>query len=441
MPESRLILLRNWAQNEKVATFTFIYDDHYVGDFIAQEQFESRGWVFNSAMVPTRLVNLFASIRNPFAETYRRLQSKGGSVLAHTMNHVNMKLGALPMYQAEYEIIQSRMYCEKLGFEVNGYVSPYSETHAMYKKYITDNFDYAFNVYMGNLTEWIASGKKPYHTVSDDIYALTRVSTAVATNTLAELKNAVDLAVQNNGFICFYDHSIGGATGTEISEADNAILLDYIKAYEAQGLCQVLPTDQAVYNYFGAGKKVKEKPYISPTPAIVSNFESTTNMYLNHGKWLKTETSGVNSVLTPVNGHTVLDIPSMVNTNNVTLSTIIDFPVVTDKTRLEKIVYDFSVYAKILSNHNADQLDISLDWWIQADGTVNDIQFRAEGFYPNKYKHTFVKEKQYKVRISPTSQLALDNGTCVRVMIKFTAKASISNVSILLDDAKMTTVG
>lgn len=238
---------------KKIPTFTFILDDLYKGDAVALPIFQEFGWTFSSAFAPELWYKISTDEveKNKDIRFYKDNHKKGSSILSHSMSHRDMRPLLIPDCVLDYEIVTSKKVLNDWGFSISGFVPPYSTLGSGYKQYIKDNYKYGFNSYLGNITTEINASKKVYHTDKDDYFSLSRLVTSDAVNTIEELKLAVDLAVQNNGFICFYDHNIdnyGG--GTDATGDKLRALLTYIKTYVDAKQATFLACDEAVSYFF-----------------------------------------------------------------------------------------------------------------------------------------------------------------------------------------------
>ena len=114
----------------------------------------------------------------------------------------------------DYEFRKSKENLSDLGFNVNGWVTPYHITLDRYLPDLKKYYDYAFT------SKGIGHMNK-----NTNVYKMWRVS--LYTTSLEDIKKSIDECIKERGFLVFYDHR----TGYEGSADEDKLreVLDYCK--------------------------------------------------------------------------------------------------------------------------------------------------------------------------------------------------------------------
>ena len=228
----------------KKSVLSFCFDDGYVEDDLTYSIFKEFGLPCSFALVTD-----YANIRNGF-DKYRDYNEKGFSINSHSSTHAKLNDDKNTIENAYYELVNSKLLLNKLGFNANGFVASNSVVHEKYMRIVEKNYDYAFTVYGGKLS----STNKGYCDKNTNVHRLYRVS--LTANTVTSIKECIDKCIENNGCLFFYDHRTGFDNGTShVTEAKLREILTYVKSKQANNECLVLNNDDALSYYYNLNLK------------------------------------------------------------------------------------------------------------------------------------------------------------------------------------------
>lgn len=220
----------------RIATINFQFDDGNAKD---AEIFD----IFNNNGVPCGFA-LISNISTSRVPEYLMYQRNGFEILSHSTDGSGMSSSSLDPSTIDTKLKTSKKTLEGYGFNIRGWVTPYSEMNETFIPLMERYYDFGTTVYYG---AYDGTGT-PYMTKSSDTSKVFRVS--LQSTTLDNQKAAVDAAIQNNGFLTFYGHS-ADLDGTDYETTSNLnSLLSYINSKKADLRCMVLKPSDAVDYYF-----------------------------------------------------------------------------------------------------------------------------------------------------------------------------------------------
>lgn len=189
---------------------SFIFDDGYESHYSkVVPEFKKRGLTCGFALVPSLLNDNLRVTTNQMLEAQR----DGFEIINHSLHHVNISGDTYGFKFAETEINGGMDELRVQGFDCKGFVAAYSVVNDQYKSILPAYHQYAF-------TAPPASGINNRFT---DKYSLNRVS--FVGHTLEQLKGFIDNAIDNNSYLCFYEHDMTDSLMMDLVE-----LLDYCKS-------------------------------------------------------------------------------------------------------------------------------------------------------------------------------------------------------------------
>lgn len=220
----------------RIATINFQFDDGNVKDKNIFDLFGAYNMQCGFALISTIDVN-----RVP---EYLMYQRNGFEILSHSTDTDGMSSASLDPSEVETKLKNSKKTLIEYGFDVRGWVTPYSAMNDAYIPLLEKYYDFGATVYKG---AYDGTGT-PYQTKTDATTKLFRVSLQLTT--LANQKKAVDDAIANNGFLTFYGHSADLDGSDYETTANIGALLSYISSKMADLQCLVLKPSDAVDYYF-----------------------------------------------------------------------------------------------------------------------------------------------------------------------------------------------
>lgn len=220
------------------ATINFTFDDGLSTDSKVVEIFDNHG-----ARCGFALIGWVMQSYN--LNWYRTLYNRGYSILCHSNNGDVMNDST---NYSEAELLEKMrdplVELETAGMKVSGWVTPSSTLKTDYIPTLAKFYNYGFTKYLGT---WDGTGT-PYDDITNTGLQLKRVH--VGGTTLANLKAAVDEAIENNGLLSFYGHSYELDDGGVLDPAKLEELLEYIREKEQKKLCHLYAPDEAMFYYF-----------------------------------------------------------------------------------------------------------------------------------------------------------------------------------------------
>lgn len=164
------------------------------------------------------------------AEEILTLQDSNWEVMSHSVSHKNNSKWLNSFgFIVEKELKESKETLESYGFEVNQYVAPMSTFPLnKHKDLLQTYYDAGFTTFKSSKEEHIS---ELVMTSPLDVYEMHRAN--MEGKTIEELKEYVDYVEENDVWLVFYEHQIGGEdkyTDTETLKE----LLDYISEKDIQ---------------------------------------------------------------------------------------------------------------------------------------------------------------------------------------------------------------
>ena len=224
-------------EEKRIATINFQFDDGNVKD-------SSIFSIFKNKNIPCGFA-LISNIGTYRIDEYLYYQDNGFEILSHSTNTSGMNDPTTTEEEIETRLKNSRKTLEGYGFNIRGWVTPYSVMHESFRPLVAKYYDYGTTISYGT---YDGSSTTPYQDITTKTNELKRVS--LQTTTLVNQKKAVDEAIENNGFLTFYGHSAD--LDTDDYETTNNLneLLTYILTKVSDLQCVVLKPSDAVDYYF-----------------------------------------------------------------------------------------------------------------------------------------------------------------------------------------------
>ena len=224
-------------ERERKCTINFTFDDGVDEDHTLYQIFENHGARCGFALIEWAL-------NDRHLPWYRNYYNQGYSILCHSDNGDPM--GDDTDYtpeQLKTRMWDSKNQLERCGVKISGWVTPSSYLKPDYLPTLRKYYDYGFTKYFGN---YDGTGV-PYDTIATPSTELKRVH--VGGTTIENLKQAVDLAIQNRGFLSFYGHGYEITSGVlDVSKLIE--LIEYILVRVNEEECHLYAPDEAFIYYF-----------------------------------------------------------------------------------------------------------------------------------------------------------------------------------------------
>jgi peptidoglycan/xylan/chitin deacetylase (PgdA/CDA1 family) len=148
------------------------------------------------------------------------LSGNGWEVMSHGVTHKS--LGNMTYDEIGYELVKSKSVLSSLGFNVRGFVAPYSNYPRFAKSHLPNNYDYAFSGYVDSRTN---DGSAFTQTLTDRWFL---VRANMYGMSLEKMKSFVDVAHEKRMWLVFYEHKIN-STSEHTTKAELDALLAYAK--------------------------------------------------------------------------------------------------------------------------------------------------------------------------------------------------------------------
>ena len=230
------------CDNKRNACINFSFDDNPEDDELIVDLFDTMGVRCGFALITDTIKY---SSRMSY---YDELAKRGYSILSHNDDN-STTYGDETSYTEE----QCRQHFNgslqalqrNINFNtINGWVTPQSFMKRSYIPYLKDYYNYAFTSYYGTYS---GQATPPYDTIETNPCLLKRVS--LTSTTLPYLKQAVDLAIANKGFLSFYGHAYEVTQGTlDLDKVKELII--YIKKKMETNTVKLFAPDEASMYYF-----------------------------------------------------------------------------------------------------------------------------------------------------------------------------------------------
>jgi len=177
------------------------------------------------------------------------LQARGFEISSHSASHerISDSTSASTLY---YEIVQSKIDLESMGFQINGYVWPYN-------KVTNDAFDLVKENYLWTTFYSPISYSPDYMTLSTlnfsfQTYGIYHehshgVGDRYSLNSFSDVKSEIDYAIANNILLGLKLHKIEtGSSGTTTSPTMFKDIIDYLREQRDLGNLDVLTRSQGL---------------------------------------------------------------------------------------------------------------------------------------------------------------------------------------------------
>jgi hypothetical protein len=219
----------------KAPTIAFMFDDAFhESDRWMIQAFIDRGIMPTMGLISTDTETI------PYAE-YAELYKKGFGFMSHTKNHNTVT--AMTDAQIRTECVASYDWYKSIGLpQPRGLFYPGNNANTNSDLVISKYFEYSF---------W-GQMKTTSILKTDSNYGMTRFGD-MESKTLQQLKDALDAAIIDNGFVAFWGHSWRiSEGGYPLKKPDFTLFLDYVKEkMDVYDIVQ-LTMDNAV-DYFFSG--------------------------------------------------------------------------------------------------------------------------------------------------------------------------------------------
>lgn len=215
-------------------TICFIFDDGLASDANVVAKFDAYNFKCGFALKAISFD----------APRYLGYQDKGYEILSHSINHEHFDdTSTYTLAQAEAEIKNSKSILETAGFNVTGWVTPYSTMKDEWKYLVKKYYNYGFTV--GFLPVTPETVDDSYHIFWNELRTMHRVT--LETSTQENIILAIDGAIANTGFLVMYAHAFPGT----LTDAKLTAILDYLVSKSAD--IDVLKPVDAFQKYYQLG--------------------------------------------------------------------------------------------------------------------------------------------------------------------------------------------
>lgn len=195
--------------------------------------FKTKGLVCGFAL-PT-------NINSSYFDTYLKFQAEGFEILSHSTDGAPMSDDTQELNVIENKMKSSKVFLEKKGFNITGWVTPSSALNDKYINLLRKYYEYGYTVYLGTWTNSL--GTNPYNEFKEDTCRLKRVS--LESSTLDNVLLSIDEVCKNGGMLSFYAHGFKG----NLTEESLNTILEYVNTKIENDECVVM-TPTECYRYF-----------------------------------------------------------------------------------------------------------------------------------------------------------------------------------------------
>lgn len=234
----------NYSKNDiRKAVVSFSFDDSREDDYILHDLFVEKGLRCGFAMIASSDMDTSVNVSR-----YQQWKEEGFDVLSHSIDG-NTCGNDVDVATIDTRMQLSKMRLNQRSFAASGWVTPSSTLGTNHIPTLKSYYDYGYSIYYGSYPSEYNGGRQPYQTFSDDPHELWRIH--LGGTTLANLEAAVELAIENQGWVNIYWHA------HEITDAHLQKLsdfLDYLNNKITNYKCRCLPPDKA-FDYFYACRK------------------------------------------------------------------------------------------------------------------------------------------------------------------------------------------
>jgi len=251
---------------------TFNYDDGYPVHYSRVYKL-----IHEPKKVPmVAALDIWRVLRNTTGKvTYSQVMEMYNSglveVASHSMTHPAMDDAQdISLERMEWEVVESLKLLQKMGIEVNTFVTPVStySTDPAKVKLLKDNYSSAYTIFKNAITGSAAS----INMSSDvDVYGMWRARLDCG---LVKAKQLVDYAETNNTWITFYGHNIG--VGGDMTEEDLTALVDYALSKNVD----IVTTNEAVSRISSVNTR-KHRPELLPKNVRTLEGKGNDNLLKN----------------------------------------------------------------------------------------------------------------------------------------------------------------
>lgn len=233
----------NWnnsaIDSKRKAVVSFSFDDMLTDDDKFHDLFYSKGLRCGFGLIASASIDAYDT------ERYIAWQKEGFDMLSHSVSADTMQNGDCTLSQAIARFTQSKQRLNQRGYTAIGWITPSSVLGSDFINAVKDYYPYAYTAFYG---EYTGQSDPPYVTFDNSPYSLFRVHLDTS---IENLEAALDLAINNAGWINFYLHA------SELTDAKLAKLstfLDYINNKISNYDIKCLTPTEA-FNYFYAVRK------------------------------------------------------------------------------------------------------------------------------------------------------------------------------------------
>lgn len=234
----------NYSKNDiRKAVVSFSFDDSHEDDYILHDLFAEKGLRCGFAMIASSDMDTSVNVSR-----YQQWKEEGFDVLSHSIDGSTCG-NDVDVATVDTKMQVSKMRLNQRTFTASGWVTPSSSLGTNHIPTLKSYYDYGYSIYYGSYPSEYNGGRQPYQTFSDDPHRLWRIH--LGGTTLANLEAAVELAIENQGWVNIYWHAY------EITDANLQKLsdfLDYLNNKITNYKCRCLPPDKA-FDYFYACRK------------------------------------------------------------------------------------------------------------------------------------------------------------------------------------------
>ena len=235
----KLYFSYNWnndlsMDSRRKAVISFTFDDMLTDDDDFYDLFKKHGLTCGFGLIASSSIDASDTVR------YIKWQNEGFAMLSHSTTSDTMQNGDCTLSQAKTRFIESKQRLNQRGYRAKGWITPSSVLGSDFFDALHDYYSYGYTRYYG---EYTGQSDPPYATFNDDPFSLSRIH---LDTTLSNLEAALDLTIENNGWMNCYIHA-SEMNPTKLQKLDD--FLTYIEGKIATFDVKCLNPDDA-YEYF-----------------------------------------------------------------------------------------------------------------------------------------------------------------------------------------------
>jgi hypothetical protein len=230
---------RHYITSRRKPTISFIFDD-LTTDQVIYDIFAEFGFIPSFAPIPSWLD----------AAGIARMKTHylyGCSILGHEGGQMSNP-ALITAEQVDALMVGIKTLIEAEGIKVSGWVTPQSSMDESFLPEMIKNYGYGFTGLNASVWDQTVDPVKLHREglesmINDD------------THSISVITARIDTAIAGNQLLVFYGHKIPSTyldiySQSLFNATDLRAVLTYVKTKSDDNLCQVLSTDEAIYQYY-----------------------------------------------------------------------------------------------------------------------------------------------------------------------------------------------